>query len=91
MTLQQQMVINEISDTEQLLLCMKKIEEGESIKEGECYPNRCPLNDSVTFFDDDLSGQAISKINPQLVGQGYFFHAAISLKYPLATTITDQI
>ena len=47
------MVIDEVSDTGLQLLCVKKkkkMKEGESIREGECYPNRCPLNDSVTPF-----------------------------------------
>ena len=41
------MVIDKVSDSGlQLLRVKKKMKEGE----GECYPNRCPLNDSVTPF-----------------------------------------
>lgn len=44
------MVIDEHSDTGQLRNVYEKM------KEGECYPNRCPVHDFVTPFDDFLSG-----------------------------------
>lgn len=51
------MVIDEHSDTGQLRNVYEEMKEGQSMKEAECYPNRCPVHDFVTPFDDFLSAR----------------------------------